>query len=215
MIIKNIMEDIVSIAVDEVLAKESIKPSETSIRREDIIAYVLNKIPSKYITGERGILHHWMDSDKLIQQKSDILFLTYDAIKELGRRRPSAKVDYEEMKKSGHFFPHLHGKVLEESSLLIIPDIEVKLYYENSPAKMIDSNWKNPYITMKSTGGYYHFWPEFTKGMNPKGFVSFRISFTHPKFISTEIVLSMNVLDSGRAYGAYQGERGSGYINNV
>lgn len=198
MAVKNLMEDIVRNVVSEVL-KNDTDISESHSNVEDIIAYVLNRIPPKYITSERGVLHGKLEARIVFQQKTDIFFLIYEAIDVINRRRatelgvPSNDIDTSQLR-----FPHIIGEVLEETTFSIISDIEITLYYKDRPAVMVDVDWKNPYKTNPATMGYYHFWPVFdsekmTKNDNP---VKFTLVFRHPDFqeqmIETEVNLSPN-----------------------
>jgi hypothetical protein len=74
------MEDVVSSVVGELLAKQKEELPHADMYWDDIIAYVLNRIPPKYITSERGILHDRIDALSAVQQRSDILFLAHEAI---------------------------------------------------------------------------------------------------------------------------------------
>ena len=87
----NLIEMIVKDIVDEVLEKEEDFKS-IKFHRNDIIAYVLNRVPPRYVTGERGIIHSRIDSRLKYQDHTDILFLTYEAIGLFSKRR-STEID--------------------------------------------------------------------------------------------------------------------------
>ncbi|MCL1833758.1 MAG: late competence development ComFB family protein, partial [Leptospirales bacterium] len=120
----NLVELVVEDTVDEVLAKEK-DAKNIKYHRSDIIAYVLNRVPPRYVTGERGIIHARIDPMLKYQEQTDILFLTYEAIKIFSERR-STDAEFVEVKIEDFsaFMPHLMGDILEESSLSIIPDVE-------------------------------------------------------------------------------------------
>ena len=179
----NVIEMIVKDIVDDVLARDE-KYRSIKYHRNDIIAYVLNRIPPRYVTGERGIIHTRIDSSLKYQQHTDMLFLIYESIELFSKRRPTEIDDKNESggKFSG-LMPHILGEVLDESTLSIIPDLKVTLLYKDEPAPMMDHGWKNPYITTKATRGYYHFWPGYNKEkMGETDNIDFKISFQHPKF---------------------------------
>ena len=54
--VKNLMEEIITSIVTEILSGEQDKISESSSLKDDVIAYVLNRIPPRYFTSERGII---------------------------------------------------------------------------------------------------------------------------------------------------------------
>lgn len=179
----NIIEMIVKDIVDDVLARDE-KYRSIKYHRNDIIAYVLNRIPPRYVTGERGIIHTRIDPALKYQQHTDMLFLIYEAMELFSKRRPTEIDDKKDKgEKFSGLMPHILGEVLDESTLSIIPDLKVTLLYNDEPVPMMDQGWKNPYITAKATRGYYHFWPGYIQEkMGGSDTINFKISFQHPKF---------------------------------
>ncbi len=203
MAITNLMHDIVINTLDEVLKKES-ERKITDTNRDDIIAYVLNRVPPRYVTSERGLLYGILEARYQTQQQVDILLLIYEAInKVVTRRDPS-----EEHKDRLHldktsFLPHIIGQVLEEESLSIIADVEVTLMYGKAKAAMVDSDWSNPYITNTATKGHFHFWPKYIKSsMAKKSKADFKMIFSHPQYADKKLSLSLDIIkksDFGRS----------------
>jgi competence protein ComFB len=195
MAIKNLMEDIVRNTVYEVLKNDTdISQPDTNI--EDIIAYVLNRIAPRYITSERGILHGKLEARLVVQQKTDIFLLIYEAIEVIKKRRATELgIPVSETSVSMCRFPHIIGEVLEETTFSIITDVEISLYHKDRLAVMIDSDWKNPYKTNKPTMGYYHFWPEYdeqTMGRTDIPII-FTIVFRHPDFKDQMIDIEIDI----------------------
>ena len=179
----NLVEVIVEDTVNAVMTKEK-SSKNIKFHKSDIIAYVLNRVPPRYVTGERGIIHTRIDPMLKYQEQTDILFLTYEAIKLFSERR-SSDSEYSEirMEDISGLMPYIMGELLEETTLSIIPDMEVTLLYKDKPAEMMDSGWKNPYIATVATRGYYHFWPKYVeKEMGKKDNVEFSLKFSHDKF---------------------------------
>ena len=200
MAVKNLMEDIVTSVVREVLKKDKDIP-KAEIYEQDIIAYVLNRVPARYITSERGIIHGKLESRFKFQQRTDILFLIQEAIQNIQSRRASSPSSVEELAGRERMLPHIMGEVLEETTFSIIPGVEVTLLYKGKPAAMIDESWTNPYTTNKATKGYFHFWPEFAaKAMDEKKDIPFTITFTHPKFTGKQLELSLRGPESTNLY---------------
>jgi len=190
----NLIEMIVKDIVDEVLAKEEDFKS-IKYHRNDIIAYVLNRVPPRYVTGERGIIHSRIDPMLKYQEHTDILFLTYEAIGLFSKRRPSeiGEINGESEKLSG-LIPHMIGEALEETTLSVIPDLKITLLYENKPAEMMDIGWKNPYMAAKATRGYFHFWPRYVEDkMCSSDHVDFIITFDHPEFEQRSVKIHAKV----------------------
>ncbi len=204
MSIKNLMEDIVYNVVNTVLKNEKGQVNE-DLNVDDLVAYVLNRIPPKYITSERGMLHGKLEAKFLMQQKTDILFLIYEAIETVNKRRNTEIGTIKNIQdKGGNNFPHIVGEVLEETTFSIISDVEITLISNGKPVEMIDQSWKNPYNTSKATMGYYHFWPKFDESsMNTGNEVPFQILFSHPKFNKKEVDLKLKTvedIDMGKSY---------------
>jgi hypothetical protein len=207
MAVKNLMEDIVAALVDEVLSKTSKDDSDIKVYKDDIITYVLNRIPAKYYTSERGIMHGKLDSQFVFQQKTDILLLTHEAINTFKKRRSSELPVSKEKTAKEYFLPHVLGEILEETTFSVIPEVTVTLLYKNKPAEMIDKDWKNPYITNKSTKGFFHFWPKLqhTGKEDPKGdkATQFTLLCHHPKFKEKKIEFSLTAVDGRNSYKSF------------
>lgn len=180
MAVKNLMMDIVTNTVGEVM-KNDRSVRESGMNAEDVIAYVLNRIPPKYITSERGILHGALDQKYMIQQKMDVLSLIYEAVRDINDRRTSSVISRDSIGIDHISLPHIIGTILEETTLSIIPDVEVSLLFKGQLTPMLYEEWDNPYRSHKATMGYYHFWPRYDKktmGTKPL----FTVRFSHPKF---------------------------------
>ncbi len=205
MAFRNLMEDIVTNVVNKILFKEDQKLLEYEPYKQDIITYVLNRIPPKYYTSERGILHGKLNTEFTSQQKADILIFIYEAIEMIINRR---KTELPGGTKPAEFkiycLPHILGEVLEESTFSIIPEINVQLLYKGKPVKMKDLTWKNPYMTSKATEGYYHFWPEIPQDLEKNAAagtaVPFEIVFNHPSFKEKRIGITLKVMDTMDIY---------------
>ncbi|MCX7679904.1 MAG: late competence development ComFB family protein [Spirochaetes bacterium] len=197
MAIRNIMEDVVASVVYEVLSKEK-KVEYIEVYFDDIVAYVLNRIPPRYVTSERGILHDRIDFSRSAQRRSDILFLVHEAMRFVQSRRstpsPPSRIDESAKMK---FFPHVLGEVLEETTFNPISGIEISLLYNNQHAQMIDPNWPNPYKTNKATKGFFHFWPKFIEGeMDEFSPIEFVLRFSHPALEELETRFSLKAVTS-------------------
>jgi len=195
MSIQNLMEDIVANVVEEVMKKDK-DLEKIKVNRDDIVAYVLNRMPPKYITSERGILHGKLQSHYETQQKTDMLFSVYEAIDVIKKRRSTELHSAESTTAAEEYrLSHIVGEVLEETTLSMIPNVEVTLLFKGKPAKMIDDNWKNPYTTNKATKGYYHFWPIYSKSdMGKSAHVPFALLFSHPKFEDKKVDIEIETI---------------------
>ena len=187
---QNLMEDIVASVVDEVLKNDK-ELKSTTLNREDIIAYVLNRIPPRYVTSERGILHGLLNSKYKAQERTDILICVHEAIEVVKNRREGEAPEEGE---SSDYFIHIVGEVLEESTFTMIPDVEVTLLHMGKPAAMSEGGWKNPTNTHRATKGYYHFSPSLSEKELQGGKLSFSLLFRHPKLQERTIDLDVEFL---------------------
>ncbi len=208
MAVRNLMEDIVDSLVEEVLAKTNRDEKDDAvIYKDDVVTYVLNRIPPKYYTSERGMLHGKLDSQFVFQQKTDILLLAHEGIKIIKKRRSSELPAFKEDKIKEYFLPHILGEVLEETTFSIIPKVTVTLLYNDKPAGMIDKSWKNPYVTNKSTKGFFHFWPnlqDFEKEIKKGGReIPFSVLCSHPKFNKKKMDLSLSIAEGQNSHKSY------------
>jgi competence protein ComFB len=193
--VKNIKEDIIFNIVDEVLKSDK-DIKNLKLHKDDVVAYILNRIPPKYITSERGVLHGKLEARYIIQQKTDILLLLYEAIEVFSKRRPTEKSDENnDVNIENCRFPHIFGEILEETTFTIVSNVEVSLLYNGKPTDMINQGWKNPYITNKATMGFYHFWPTYNEEMGNPGKVAFQLVFKHPKFKEKTLGIDVDLLE--------------------
>lgn len=190
--IRNLMEDIVYCSVEEVLKREN-RLTEPTEYIEDICAYVLNRIPAKYVTSERGILHGLLDAKFYLQQKTDVIFLIHEAIDVIRSRRDLEENHISKGSNSRtYYLPHLLGEVVEETTFSKIKDVSVTLFYNGVPARMISDGWNNPFFTNGGTSSYYHFWPDISDVLNPDIDYEFTLEFTHPLFETKEYVFTVH-----------------------
>jgi hypothetical protein len=199
------MEDIVKNVVDEILRNDK-DMANVRVNRDDIIAYVLNRIPARYVTSERGILHGQLKAHYRTQERTDIIMCVYEGIDVIKGRRETAAASTR-LAGGGKIFPrvaHILGEVLEETTLSMIPNVKVTLLFNGKPVPMLDSNWKNPCVTNKATRSYYHFWPEYNeKLMKGHSEISFVLDFSHPKFQTKRIDINVQVLKDAEAPGSF------------
>lgn len=190
----NLIEVIVKDIVDEVLEKEE-DFRNIKFHRNDIIAYVLNRVPPRYVTGERGIIHTRIDPGLKYQDHTDILFLIYEAIDIFSKRRSTEIEEHNGgLERFSGLIPHMIGEVLEETTLAVVPDLKITLLFEGIPAQMMDIGWKNPYIAAKATRGYFHFWPRYIEDKMGSGdHVEFTVMFDHPKFEPRSVKIKAKV----------------------
>lgn len=131
--------------------------------RADTMAFVLNRIPPKYIVSPRGITHTAAEGS-LTQIKADIDTLAMEGIRLVSSsKRPTHKVKAqpESLYISGttpyFFFPIFTGTVMDGTTFEPLTNATITLSKDGKQAEMIDQTWLNPAKTYISTKGTYSF----------------------------------------------------------
>lgn len=142
--------------------------------RLDTMAFVLNRIPPKYIISSRGITHTAADAN-LTQVKADIDTLAIEGIRLVSTsKRPThnIKTSAESLVISGSkpffFFPTFTGTVMDGLSFEPISNAKISLLREGKIVEMIDQTWANPTKTYQSTKGTYSFCVKPEEAQNEK-----------------------------------------------
>ena len=210
MIIKNIMEDIVTNAVIEILKDYNPKLLKCSACVEDIVCYVLNRLPAKYITSGRGVLHLNKEIDEDIQQNIDIYAQIISAIKIISEKTNEKTLTEDDFFFSNNVlygedlyfnFPYFTGRVITSDNSNLKEDVSVTLFIKEDTgyvkAEMATPNWQNPFIANLRTYGYYTFWVKPIKSKKQKKVkeeeIEFRLSFESKSYLSQEKHLKVKV----------------------
>lgn len=167
----NLMEHFVKKQVDDMytwIKKEN--PSspicDCENCRLDVLCYVLNRVPPKYIVSSRGVNHTQREFENFKQISADVGKIVLDGIHLISSsKRPNHNSSYtaslEKLKimklKPFFFFPILSGYVYDGMTFESLVDAQVSLFLGGKVAKMLDSTWQNPCRTFKATEGLYTF----------------------------------------------------------
>lgn len=166
--VHNLMEDLVETKVNQLY--DDLKKYKTvwltcdcENCRLDAMAYVLNRIPPKYIVSSRGITHTAADQN-LTQIKADIDTLAMEGIRLVSSaKRPTHNVDTNtsalmlQSSNPYYFFPVFTGNVMDGLTFEPITGASITLFIDGKKAQMIDQTWSNPAQTYFSTKGTYSF----------------------------------------------------------
>jgi len=164
--VHNIMESIVRDTVNEIFEdkkKEGFEMADCLQCRLDVACYVLNRIKPEYIISGRGLLHFEDNYHDLIQTKVDMVTLVNEGIKKVSKTKRSYYNSKEtNINISTRYlfnFPSIIGSVLRGDNFVPAENLSISLLFENTPSKMIDNTWQNPFNIVKSTNGSYTFMP--------------------------------------------------------
>lgn len=219
MIIKNAMEDIVINAVIELYKDYDEKLLKCGAYIEDVVCYVLNRVPPKYITSGRGVLHFELEKEDNTQQLADIYSLINEARDIICKRRQDKTHLFEEddfffkdnvihTKEYYLNFPYFTGRIItsdknisdDETSILLSIEINGKW----QKAEMLSQNWQNPFIAGKHTYGYYTFWVNPIKAAQQKSTVeekiSFKLNFSNKNYEPIERVVELKIVPERAKY---------------
>ncbi len=165
--IHNVMEELATRVVDDVIssvkAKGTTDVCTTDLCRQDVICFVLNRVPPRYVSSARGIAHtsQALFSDQ--QLLVDLTTLAHEGLRRISTvRRYYYSPDVLPHKVAEgpiYPFPAIRGRVINGSTFAPVSDVAVSLYHHDELVAMMDPRWENPYIVSQDTYGTFCFWP--------------------------------------------------------
>jgi len=166
---------------------EAIKNSENGGKfctcdhcKMDVICYVLNRTPPRYIVSNRGASRSLEEGIEWQQQIADIAALIHDGLKqvnhnlrpnfthsgenavapnEAGTSKSSVPTITGEETMPMFNIPTIMGRVFNGNNFARISDATVELVWAGELVAMRDGNWQNPYHIVHNIEGNYSFWP--------------------------------------------------------
>ncbi len=168
--VHNVMEELVRAEVDRLFnAAEAQEAGWLSCTcpqcRADVVCYVLNKIPAKYVRSGRGIAHY-IDSERAEkpQTGADISTIALEGMKQVSQRKrphsenaPSSNLQESAAYSPVFNFPAITGRVLDGLSFEPLVGVSVTLYLDGELCKPFSPAWENPFITNEHTPGNFAF----------------------------------------------------------
>jgi competence protein ComFB len=169
MTIHNTMEDVVLAAVRDVFMHEELTSKKDFCHCEqcrlDVVCYVLNQVPSKYIVSGRGLAYLEADYLEKIQRDADLASLINRGIELVSKiKRPHPEIPAQAVNRQlpvGPYFniPTVTGRLFTASRFEPVYDAQVSLLYEGKLLGMMSTNWSNPFPLNKNNPGRYNFLP--------------------------------------------------------
>jgi len=157
----------------------------------DVICYVLNRTPPRYIVSNRGASRSLEEGIEWQQQAADIAALIYDGLKQVNHNlRPNFTHSSEKNVASNvaeipkFNIPTIMGRVFNGNNFAPVSEATVELLWAGELVTMRDGNWQNPYHIVHHIEGNYSFWPapvEASKVDNHKIF-EYILRVTAPEF---------------------------------
>jgi len=195
--LKNYQEDVVLRAVEIALEDRPELLSDESFVN-DVAAYVLNRIPPRYVMSERGFLRlaleHLDDDehDRSLANVIELMLLVNRGVDLVGSRRSEPSVSREEVRDEGfaadagveylHNYPQIIGKVVDAQTGAPIAGARVTMHIDGDLVPPAASGWQNPCVTQDQTRGHFSFWPRSTRSAEQN--LSAEVLFTveHPDY---------------------------------
>jgi competence protein ComFB len=193
--LRNYQEDVVlnaiTIALEE---REDLEKNDIFIK--DVAAYVLNRLPPRYIMSERGFIRlaseFYEENKKTLVNAIELMFLVNKGI-DVVTKRPRFDVVQPDQKREAadlqdndsgllHSFPQILGRVLTNKEKKYLADARVRLYIDGELSEPAEPTWENPYITREQTKGFFSFWPKPFYSPEKKVVHSIKIEIEHPDF---------------------------------
>ncbi len=200
--LKNYQEDLVLQAI--AIALEN-RPEllEDEVAINDIAAFVLNRLPPRYIMSERGFTRLVSEEEDPSDERRDVatmvrlLVLVNRGIEMVeNRRKPSADNGRNLLDPRGEIlpvlnFPQIVGKVVDAEDHRAVANATVTLYLDGEVAEPAEPGWPNPFKTSLATRGYYSFWPRHRRGDESEANQLARIVVEHPDYQSAERAITI------------------------
>ena len=138
----------------------------------DTAAYVLNRLPPRYIVSERGFTRLMAEledeNESKLENLVELLLLINSAVDIVKKRRSSVAKDEispEETEEEDHVEPHWHnipyliGRVVDGGDRKPVAGVKITLLANGSQLKQAGNGWTNPYVTSLAAHGFYSFLP--------------------------------------------------------
>jgi hypothetical protein len=209
--LRNCQEEMVLAVIPLVLEDHpGIEPDETLLH--DVAAYVLNRLPPRYIMSERGLTRiaaeHWLfdpedlpsprggEADPGLAGMVQLLILVNKALQVVQGRRKAKAPTAGRRRRSGkpaaeidltddlwHNFPQIIGRVVDARRRSPVAGTKVTLSAGELGVLRTERGWSNPCVTSEGTDGYFSLWPRALRDGQESRDLTLRFTFEHPDFV--------------------------------
>jgi competence protein ComFB len=176
--LKNYQEDVVLRAI-EIALEDSPELLEDGVFVNDVAAYVLNRIPPRYVMSERGFLRMALEhADETNQDKSlanviELMILVNQGLDLVRSRRSDSppprpavrgaegldSVSDDPRVEYVHNYPQIIGRVVDGTTGSPVVGAKVSMHLDGDLVPPAAPGWQNPYRTTDKTRGHFSFWP--------------------------------------------------------
>jgi hypothetical protein len=214
--LRNYQEEIVLAVIPLVLEDHpDIVADDTLVH--DVAAYVLNRLPPRYIMSERGLTRiaaeQWLlDPDERAKRGAKgpadpallgmvgLLILVNKAVEVVAGRRAAAGRTHPQRRgrkpagtmdfDSGywHNFPQIIGRVLDAKRKTAVVGATVTLQAGKLGVLRTERGWSNPCTIQEKTDGYFSLWPHALRDSKENRLVAMTFTFQHPGYATATVV---------------------------
>ena len=196
--LKNYQEDVVLRAIDIALEDQSELVSDP-VFINDVAAYVLNRVPPRYVMSERGFLRLTVEQleagnrNRSLANIIELMILVNRGIEIVRSRRPSsASAAPEGAQPSGpdepnefvHNYPQFIGRVVDDVTDEPVFGAVVTLHMDGDQVPPAEPGWSNPYRTHPQTKAFFSFWPHPAKSEHEAATCQILFTTDHPDYES-------------------------------
>lgn len=193
--LKNYQEDVVLRAIEIALeGGPDLTSDETFVN--DVAAYVLNRIPPRYVMSERGFIRLTVEQlednnqNRSLANIIELMLLVNRAIEIVRSRRPSPSADETHAASAEpgepnlfvHNYPQFIGRVVDDSSDEPVFGAVVTLHLDGDQVPPAEPGWSNPYRTNPQTKAFFSFWPHPTKSEHEGAVCRLLFTVDHPEY---------------------------------
>jgi len=195
--LKNYQEDVVLRAIDIALEDQPKLVSDSAFIN-DVAAYVLNRVPPRYVMSERGFLRLTVeqleegDGNRSLANIIELMILVNRGIDIVQSRRPSQNTPAadegpaapEEPNEFVHNYPQFIGRVVDDVTEQPVFGAVVSLHLDGDLVPPAEPGWSNPYRTHPQTKAFFSFWPHAAKSEHEVAVCQILFSTDHPDYES-------------------------------
>ncbi len=190
--LKNYQEDVVLRAIEIALEQEpDLLADEDFVK--DVAAYVLNRVPARYVMSERGFLRLALEHFEEDQQEKslanviELMMLVNRGVDLVRDRRsepqPSSLRSQTDVSGADggtieyvHNYPQIIGRVIDDQTGEPVYGATVTLLVDGRIVPPAANGWQNPYVTRRQTRGHFSFWPRSSRNTCSEHSVEFQFT---------------------------------------
>ncbi len=225
--LKNYQEDVVFRAIEIALEDQQDLLSDDAFVN-DVAAYVLNRVPPRYVMSERGFLRLALehtdeaDQDRSLANVIELMMLVNRGVDIVGSRRSAESHERAAVGGSSgpgpapglesglaaepgleyvHNYPQIIGRLVDAGTGEPVVEATVTMFIDGDRVPPAANGWQNPYVTREQTRGHFSFWPRAAKSEKVELHGQMLFTVDHPayeRFSHAEPVTTHGDFDAAR-----------------